>query len=191
MRYSVEIKKFLYSQYFYGGLRIAVGVSLPAILCLIVFHNRELGFTIATGALGACVVDMPGPLKYKHNEMLACSVIGFLAALATGLATVNPVALWCAVVPLTFVLSQAGWRIIGLDSHLPGETGGRVDAAQLQWLKSQLEESPNSPTLLFLHHPPVAISVEWLDRIGLSDTRNLIELIKSSPQIKALCAGHE
>jgi uncharacterized membrane protein YccC len=105
MRYSVEIKKFLYSQYFYGGLRIAVGVSLPAILCLIVFHNRELGFTIATGALGACVVDMPGPLKYKHNEMLACSVIGFLSALATGLATVNPVALWCAVVPLTFVLS--------------------------------------------------------------------------------------
>ncbi|MBN3754573.1 AraE protein [Paraburkholderia sp. Tr-20389] len=105
MRYSVEIKKFLYSQYFYGGLRIAVGVSLPAILCLIVFHNRELGFTIATGALGACAVDMPGPLKYKHNEMLACSVIGFLAALATGLATVNPVALWCTVVPLTFVLS--------------------------------------------------------------------------------------
>ncbi|SIT42953.1 conserved membrane hypothetical protein [Paraburkholderia ribeironis] len=105
MRYSVEIRKFLYSQYFYGGLRIAVGVSLPAVLCLIVFHNRELGFTIATGALGACVVDMPGPLKYKHNEMLACTVIGFLSALATGLATVNPIALWCTVVPLTFVLS--------------------------------------------------------------------------------------
>ncbi|MBV8259540.1 MAG: AraE protein, partial [Paraburkholderia sp.] len=105
MRYSVEIKKFLYSQYFYGGLRIAVGVSLPAVLCLVVFHQQELGFTIATGALGACVVDMPGPLKYKHNEMLACSVIGFLSALATGLATVNPVVLWCTVVPLTFVLS--------------------------------------------------------------------------------------
>ncbi|NPT45444.1 AraE protein [Paraburkholderia sp. 1N] len=105
MRYSVEIKKFLYSQYFYGGLRIAVGVSLPAILCLIVFHDRDLGFTIATGALGACVVDMPGPLKYKHNEMLACTVIGFLSALATGLATVNPVELWCTVVPLTFLLS--------------------------------------------------------------------------------------
>ncbi|OAJ54355.1 FUSC family protein [Paraburkholderia ginsengiterrae] len=104
MRYSVEIRKFLYSQYFYGGLRIAVGVSLP-VLCLIVFHDRDLGFTIATGALGACVVDMPGPLKYKHNEMLACTVIGFLSALATGLATVNALALWCTVVPLTFVLS--------------------------------------------------------------------------------------
>ncbi|ONX69148.1 FUSC family protein, partial [Burkholderia cenocepacia] len=105
MRYSVEIRKFFYSQYFFGGLRIAVGVSLPAVLCLIVFHNRELGFTISTGALGACVVDMPGPLKYKHNEMLACSVIGFLAALATGLATPNIFALWLTIVPLTFVLS--------------------------------------------------------------------------------------
>lgn len=67
MRYSKEIEKFLYSQYFFGGLRAAIGVSLPAILCLVVFHKADLGFTIATGALGACVVDMPGPLKYKHN----------------------------------------------------------------------------------------------------------------------------
>jgi uncharacterized membrane protein YccC len=105
MRYSVEIRKFLYSQYFYGGLRIAVGISLPAILLVFVFHRPELGFTISTGALGACVVDMPGPLKYKRNEMLACSVIGFLSAFATGLATINAFTLWCAVVPLTFVLS--------------------------------------------------------------------------------------
>ncbi|MEX3943440.1 FUSC family membrane protein [Paraburkholderia sp. BR10937] len=105
MRYSVEIRKFLYSQYFYGGLRIAIGISLPAVLCLFVFHKSELGFTISTGALGACVVDMPGPLKYKRNEMLACSVIGFLSAYATGLATFSPIALWASVVPLTFVLS--------------------------------------------------------------------------------------
>ncbi|MEX3839769.1 FUSC family membrane protein [Paraburkholderia sp. BR10882] len=103
--YSVEIRKFLYSQYFYGGLRIAIGISLPAVLCLFVLHKSELGFTISTGALGACVVDMPGPLKYKRNEMLACSVIGFLSAYATGLATFSPVALWATVVPLTFVLS--------------------------------------------------------------------------------------
>ncbi|HWC44618.1 MAG TPA: FUSC family membrane protein, partial [Casimicrobiaceae bacterium] len=105
MRYSIEIKKFLYSQYFFGGLRMAIGVSLPAVLCLIVFRNTELGFTIATGALGACVVDMPGPLKYKHNEMLTCSVLGFVAALATGLATFNVFALGATVAALTFALS--------------------------------------------------------------------------------------
>jgi uncharacterized membrane protein YccC len=105
MRYSIEIRKFLYSQYFFGGLRMAIGVSLPAVLCLVVFHNADLGFTIATGALGACVVDMPGPLKYKHKEMLVCSVLGFLSALATGLATFNLFALWATIVALTFVLS--------------------------------------------------------------------------------------
>jgi uncharacterized membrane protein YccC len=105
MRYSIEIKKFLYSQYFYGGLRIATGISLPAIVMLVAFHNRDLGFTISTGALGACVVDMPGPLKHKHNEMLACSVIGFFSALATGIASANTLSLWLTVVPLTFVLS--------------------------------------------------------------------------------------
>lgn len=105
MRYSLEIRKFIYSQYFFGGLRIALGVSLPAVLMLTVFHNRELGFTIATGALGASVVDMPGPLKYKHNEMLACTVIGFLSALATGIASAHALTLWLTVVPLTFVLS--------------------------------------------------------------------------------------
>jgi uncharacterized membrane protein YccC len=105
MRYSKEIEKFLYGQYFFGGLRMAVGASLPAALCLVVFHKADLGFTIATGALGACVVDMPGPLKYKHNEMLLCSVLGFVSALATGLATFNVFALWATVVALTFALS--------------------------------------------------------------------------------------
>ncbi|HTI17121.1 MAG TPA: FUSC family membrane protein [Trinickia sp.] len=105
MRYSIEIKKFLYSQYFFGGLRMAFGISLPAVLCLVVFHDANVGFTIATGALGACVVDMPGPLKYKRNEMLVCSVLGFLAALATGLASFNLFALWVTVAVLTFVVS--------------------------------------------------------------------------------------
>lgn len=44
---------------------------------------------------------MLGPLKYNHNEMLACSVIGFLSVLATP----NIFALWLTIVSLTFVLS--------------------------------------------------------------------------------------
>src|SRR5260363_379843 len=81
MHYALRIKKFLYSQYFYGGLRIACGISLPAALMLTVFHERALGFAIAAGALGACQVDMPGPLKHKRNDMMACTLIGSLAAL--------------------------------------------------------------------------------------------------------------
>src|SRR5580692_10707132 len=105
MRYPTEIKKFLYSQYFYGGLRIAFGVSFPVIVCMLGLHDTDLGFTIAAGALAASVVDMPGPVKYKHNEMLTCTVLGFLSALVTGLATPWPAALFVTVVALSFALS--------------------------------------------------------------------------------------
>jgi uncharacterized membrane protein YccC len=105
MRYPTEIKKFLYSQYFYGGLRIAFGISFPVVLALLVFHDADLGFTISAGALAACVVDMPGPLKYKHNEMLTCTVLGFLSALVTGISTAWPAALFVTVVVLSFAMS--------------------------------------------------------------------------------------
>jgi uncharacterized membrane protein YccC len=105
MRYPTEIKKFLYSQYFYGGLRIAFGISFPAVLALLVFNDANLGFSISAGALAASVVDMPGPLKYKHNEMLTCTVLGFLSAFVTGIATAWPVALFVTVVALSFGLS--------------------------------------------------------------------------------------
>ena len=70
---------------------------------------------------------------------------------------------------LTFALSTGGWRILGLDTHVPGQVRGRVDDAQLEWLRAQLASAPATPTLLFLHHPPVPINVGWLDELGLDD----------------------
>jgi len=49
---------------------------------------------------------------------------------------------------------------------------------------------PNTRTLLFVHHPPVAINVDWLDKIGLDGASDLVNLIEASLQIKVICAGH-
>ncbi|NIM29429.1 MAG: phosphodiesterase [Gammaproteobacteria bacterium] len=92
--------------------------------------------------------------------------------------------------PLTFTLSNAEWKIIGLDSHLPGDVKGRIDAGQLEWLRGELCAAPDLPSLLFVHHPPVAINVAWIDKLGLHDPDDLIGIIEGSPQIKAVCAGH-
>lgn len=91
---------------------------------------------------------------------------------------------------LTFVLSAGGWRIIGLDSHVPGEVKGRVDGAQLAWLRTELASMPGTPTLLFVHHPPIPINVTWIDELGLDEAVELVELIETSPDIKVVCAGH-
>lgn len=106
MRYSFEIKKFVYSQYVFAGLRTSLGLALPPIFILLVFHDADLGFLVASGAICASVVDLPGPLKYKHNEMLACTGLSFLSSLATGFATASNLTLWLTVVPLTFALSM-------------------------------------------------------------------------------------
>jgi len=91
---------------------------------------------------------------------------------------------------LTFELLAGGWRIVGLDSHIPGEVNGRVDGDQLEWLRARLRSEPGIPTLLFVHHPPLPINVAWLDELGLNEAAGLIALIETSPQVKIVCAGH-
>lgn len=92
--------------------------------------------------------------------------------------------------PLTFSLRCGDWRVVGLDSHVPGETAGRIDSEQLRWLRAQLEREPGCPVLLFVHHPPAPINVAWLDRLGLNDTAEFVELVETSPRIKLICCGH-
>ncbi len=91
---------------------------------------------------------------------------------------------------ITFSEELAGWRLLGVDSHVPGETPGHVDDEHLQWLKAELTKHSDQPTVLFTHHPPFRIQSEWLDKIGLRDPDALIKLIGEFSQIRAVSAGH-
>lgn len=91
---------------------------------------------------------------------------------------------------LTFSFPAGGWRLIGLDSHVPGSVPGRIDAAQLAWLRDELKAHETEPTALFVHHPPIPVGVAWLDRIGLEEPEELCRLIENSPQVAVVAAGH-
>ena len=43
---------------------------------------------------------------------------------------------------------------------------------------------------LFLHHPPVTVDCEWLDRIGLMEPEPLLRIIAGNPNVRFVCAGH-
>jgi Icc protein len=92
--------------------------------------------------------------------------------------------------PLTFRLTLGAWRILGLDSHVPGEVKGRIEPDQIEWLRSELAAGRDHPTLLFMHHPPVPINVAWLDELGLLDRARLLTEIEAFPQVRVVCAGH-
>ncbi len=92
--------------------------------------------------------------------------------------------------PLTFSTDCQGWRLIGLDSQIPAEVAGRIEAGQLEWLRAELANHSGQPTMLFMHHPPISVDSEWLDRIGLQDAQAFQDLVCASHQVRAVCAGH-
>ena len=91
---------------------------------------------------------------------------------------------------INFSVATAGWRLIGLDSHVEGEVYGRIDPIQLQWLAAELSTHAVEPTILFIHHPPFSVEAAWLDEIGLQEPEHLRELVANSPQVKIISAGH-
>src|SRR5262249_27751167 len=42
-------------------------------------------------------------------------------------------------------------RLIALDPLIPGESGGRLCQARLDWLSDRLEERPDRPTVIAMH----------------------------------------
>lgn len=91
---------------------------------------------------------------------------------------------------VTFSCAAGPWRLIGLDTLVPGELRGEVGERQLAWLSAELNEHSTAPTLIFLHHPPVEVRSAWLDKIGLTDRAALTRLIAAFPQVKLICCGH-
>ena len=92
--------------------------------------------------------------------------------------------------PLTFAFDAAGWRVLGLDTHVAGQTSGRLDPDQLRWLDARLADRPRAPCLVFCHHPPVPVGAEWLDRLALENPWELLSRMREHPGFKALACGH-
>ncbi|HTE00288.1 MAG TPA: FUSC family membrane protein [Mucilaginibacter sp.] len=102
---SREIKSFFYSQYFSDGLRISLGILLPALI-FTQFHLFELGLTLSLGALCVSVVDIPGPVTHKRNAMAVCNLCIFIVAIITGFARLHVITLGIEITLLSFIFSM-------------------------------------------------------------------------------------
>lgn len=94
--------------------------------------------------------------------------------------------------PITFSVGAGAWRLIGLDTQIPGETAGSVDEQQLDWLRQELAADDGAPTIVFMHHPPLPFptSSVWLERMGLRNQDAVLEILRAAPQVRAISAGH-
>ncbi|MGB6452157.1 MAG: phosphodiesterase [Steroidobacteraceae bacterium] len=82
------------------------------------------------------------------------------------------------------------WRIVLLDSTLPGSAGGRLSDRTLAELDTALAGAPGRHALVCLHHHPVAMSSRWLDRVGLDNPDDFFRVIDAHRNVRAVLWGH-
>jgi Icc protein len=91
---------------------------------------------------------------------------------------------------LSYVIEDYPLRIIGLDTLIPGESGGLLCSERLQWLDDTLAGAPDRPTLVLMHHPPFMTGIARMDRAGLNGSAGLAAIIGRHPQIERILCGH-
>ncbi|MET8149656.1 metallophosphoesterase family protein [Actinoplanes sp. NPDC049668] len=83
-----------------------------------------------------------------------------------------------------------GYRVVTLDSLVPGSGYGLIGAAQLAWLRDVLAEPAPNGTVLAFHHPPVVVPGEPLqEALGLRDGPDLAGAVGGT-DVRLILCGH-
>jgi 3',5'-cyclic-AMP phosphodiesterase len=92
--------------------------------------------------------------------------------------------------PLNQAIAVGELDLLLLDSSVPHEPHGELEAPTLQWLDTTLRSSVDRPALLFLHHPPFIAGIWHMDRQNLNNAAELAAIIKRHPRVQLVAAGH-
>lgn len=102
-----KLEQFFFSQYFFSGVRQAVGVLTLPLLFIGVFENYDAGIVAAFGAACVAIIDQPGgPRRYGTNGMFAAVLLGSVTVAVTGLASSHALLTWLLVPLLSFVFAM-------------------------------------------------------------------------------------
>jgi Icc protein len=94
--------------------------------------------------------------------------------------------------PVQYAADLGPLRLVVLDSTVPGEDRGELDPGRLAWLDAELAAGAGTPTVIALHHPPLAIGIAALDRFALDAASRsaLAEVVGRHAHVRRLVAGH-
>jgi Icc protein len=82
------------------------------------------------------------------------------------------------------------WRIVLLDSVVPGAAGGRLAESELERLERSLATAGGRHALVCLHHHPVSMASRWLDEVGLANPAAFFATLDRHRHVRALLWGH-
>jgi len=70
------------------------------------------------------------------------------------------------------------------------EHEGKLCEKRLEWLEQELSQAKNKRISIFTHHPPHNIGFPGMDKIKLSNSADLFNIIKKYKNIKHIFSGH-
>jgi Icc protein len=77
------------------------------------------------------------------------------------------------------------WRVVGVDSVIPGEIHGAVDVDELT---ERLDRLDDRPTLIAIHHPPRSPSTHPM--FQLIGAEQMLAALRARPHVRAVASGH-
>jgi 3',5'-cyclic-AMP phosphodiesterase len=94
--------------------------------------------------------------------------------------------------PIRYAVELGPLRLVMCDTTQPGRDDGRLDADALSWLDATLAAQPDRPTVVAMHHAPIATGIAAMDAIGLpsADRVALASLLARCSQVRRVVAGH-
>jgi len=82
------------------------------------------------------------------------------------------------------------WQLLLLDSTAAGQVSGRLSAETLQRVEGFLANATSSHALIALHHQPVPMNAEWIDRYALEQPGELLDLLDRHGLVRCVVWGH-
>jgi len=90
-----------------------------------------------------------------------------------------------------YVHDAGGLRLIVVDTLEDGRHGGGFCAERKAWLAARLDEAPDAPTLIVMHHPPVESGIEWMNTHPREEwVANFAAAIAGHTQVRGIVSGH-
>lgn len=92
---------------------------------------------------------------------------------------------------IQYAIDDHPLRILVLDTLEENRHAGAFGPERARWLTARLDEAPDRPTLIVLHHPPAWTGIDWMT-LGPEETwaPRLSAIVEGRRQVVGAIAGH-
>lgn len=132
-------------------------------------------FLAGTATLDLPMAAIPG--NHDRREVFAAAMAS--AGIETGSA------------PFLHLARDLGpLRLLLLDTVEPGESGGRLCPDRLAWIEAELGAASDRPVMIFMHHPPFAVGICFMDAIACAGGAEFAALVARAGNVIGIGCGH-